>query len=258
MEEKINKDIATSFLKGLSVIEAFDHENPNMTLTEVAKKVNITRSAARRFLLSLESLGYASQNGKVFSLTPRIINLGYSYFSSLFWTDIANKYVRIIVNECKLSCAISILDGENITCIMRVNSSTILRGGVDVGGKLPAAYTATGRLFMAEMNDKELYEYISKTPLKKYTSKTIIDTKKLFEKIKSERNQSYQVVEEELENGLLSIAVPIYNSQHRILGCMSIGTFMSEDNAKYLKEYVLPLLIEKANLATEAIVLLKN
>lgn len=258
MIEKVNKDIATSFLKGLSVIEAFDHNNPEMTLTDVAKKVNITRSAARRFLISLESLGYVTQNCKLFSLTPKIINLGYSYFSSLFWTDIANKYVRIIVSECKLSCAISILDGQNITCIMRVNSSTILKGGVDVGAKLPAAYTATGRLFMAEMKDKELYEYISNAPLKKYTDKTIIDPKKLFDKIKSERNQAYQIVEEELENGLLSIAVPIYNSQHKILGCMSIGTFMSKDNAKYLKEYVLPLLIKKASLATDAIVLLKN
>jgi IclR family pca regulon transcriptional regulator len=127
LEDSRNKDIATSFLKGLGVIEAFDHENPEMTLTEVAKKVNITRSAARRFLLSLESVGYATQNGKYFSLTPKIINLGYSYFSSLFWTDIANKHVRIAVNKSNLSCAISILDGKHITCIMRVHSSKILK-----------------------------------------------------------------------------------------------------------------------------------
>ncbi len=258
LENEINKDIATTFLKGLSVIEAFDHENPSMTLTDVAKKVNITRSSARRFLLSLESLGYATQNDKLFSLTPKIINLGYSYFASLSWTDLAYKYVKMVVKECKLSCAVSILDGENITCIMRVNSSKILKGGIHVGGKLPAPYTATGRLFMAEMNDKELREYLTKTPLQRYTSKTITDPNKLFEKIKSERNQPYQVIEEELEDGLLAIAAPIYDSHHKILGCMTIGTYMSEENAKYLKEYVLPMLIDAANNATEAIVLLKH
>ena len=257
MEEQKNKDIATSFLKGLSVIEAFDHDNSEMTLTEVAKKVNITRSTARRFLLSLESLGYATQNGKFFSLTPKIINLGYSYFSSLLWTDIVNKYIKIAVNKSNLSCAVSILDGENITCIMRIHSSKILKGGVSVGGKLPAAYTGSGRLFMAEMNDIKLQKYISKLTLKQYTAKTITNEKELFEKIKSERNQGYQIIEEELEDGLLSIAVPIYNSQHKILGCMSIGTFMSRENAKYLKEEVLPMLIDQAKNSTDAITLLK-
>lgn len=258
MKNEVNKDIATTFIKGLSVIEAFDHEHPSMTLSDVAKKVDITRSSARRFLLSLESLGYATQNDKHFSLTPKVINLGYSYFASLSWTDLAYKYVKMVVQECKLSCAISILDGSNITCIMRVNSTKILKGGIHVGAKLPAIYTATGRLFMAEMSDRELYRYISQTHMKKYTAKSIIDPDILFEKIKSERNQPYQIVEEELEDGLLAIAAPIYDSHKKILGGMTIGTYMSKENAEYLKEYVLPMLIEAANNATESIVLLRH
>lgn len=258
MEEKINKNIASSFLKGLSVIEAFDYETPSMTLAEVAKKTNMTRSTARRFLISLESVGYATQNNKNFSLTPKIINIGNSYFSSLLWTKLAYKYAKLIVNECALSCDVSILDELNIICIMRVDSPKILNGGIHVGGKLPAAYTATGRLFMTKMDDDELRSYIKKLSLQKYTSKTITNPEELFNKIKSERNQPYQLIEGELENNLMSIAVPIYNSQNIMLGCMSIGTFMSHDNTKYLKEYVLPMLIKEADNATNAIALLNH
>ena len=258
MKEKINKNIASSFLKGLGVIEAFDYETPSMTLADVAKKANMTRSAARRFLISLESLGYATQNDKLFSLTPKIIRLGNSYFSSLLWTKLAYKYAKIVVNECTLSCDVSILDETNIICIMRVDSPKILKGGIHVGGKLPAAYTATGRLFMAEMEDDQLQAYISILTLQKYTNKTITDPDELFSKIKSERNQPYQIVEEELENNLMSIAVPIYNSKQKILGCMSIGTFMSDNNTKHLKKYVLPTLIKEANNATKAMALLKD
>lgn len=257
LEDKINKDIATTFLKGLSVIEAFDYENSSMTLTEVAKKVNITRSAARRFLLSLESVGYAVQNGKHFSLTPKIINLGYSYFSSLAWSDIAYKYLKTVVTECQLSCAMNILDETNIICVMRVQSPKILKGGISVGGKLPAAYTATGRLFMAAMSDEELREYISTLTLEQYTTKTITDPNELFNKIKSERNQPYQIIEEELENGLLAIATPIYDSNKKLLAGMTLGTYMSNENSQYIKEFVLPILLKASRDTTEAISLLK-
>lgn len=257
MEDKVNKDIATSFLKGLSVIESFNYENSSMTLTEVAKKVNISRSTARRFLLSLESEGYAVQDDKYFSLTPKIINLGYSYFSSLSWSEIAYKYLKTVVNESHLSCSIDIFDELNIICIMREHSSKILKGGIHVGGKLPAPYTATGRLFMAAMSDEELRKYISTLQLKRYTAKTIINPDELFNKIKSERQQSYQIVEEELENGLLAIATPIYDSNNKLLAGMTLGTYMSDENSKYLKEFVLPILLNASNKATEAIKLLK-
>ena len=257
MEDKVNKDIATSFLKGLGVIEAFDYENSRMTLTEVAKKVNISRSAARRFLLSLESEGYAVQDEKYFSLTPKIINLGYSYFSSLSWSEIAYKYLKTVVNESHLSCSIDIFDESNIICIMRVHSSKILKGGIHVGGKLPAPYTATGRLFMAEMSDEELRKYISTLNLEQYTSKTITNPDELFNKIQSERSQPYQIVEEELENGLLAIATPIYDSKNKLLAGMTLGTYMNVENMKYLKEFALPILLNASNKATEAIQLLK-
>lgn len=253
-----NKEIVTAFIKGLSVITAFDHENTSMTLSDVAKKVDITRASARRLLLTLESLGYVSQTDNLFSLTPKIIDLGYSYFASLPWTDIAYKNIKKVVEECTLSCSISILDGQNVICIMRVPATRILNEGIHVGSRLPAAYTATGRLFMAHMDEKELYDYILRLPLKKFTDKSIDNPDDLYKKILNEKKQGYQMVEEEIEDGLVSLAVPIYNRENKMIGAMNIGSHLSYKNTKMIKETVLPLLLEAAKDTTGAIKLLQQ
>lgn len=253
-----NKEIVTAFIKGLSVIKAFDHENTSMTLSDVAKKVDITRASARRLLLTLESLGYVTQNENLFSLTPKIIDLGYSYFASLPWTDLAYKNMKKVVDSCKLSCSISILDGSNVICIMRIPATRILNEGIHVGSRLPAAYTATGRLFMTHMEEKELYDYVLRLPLKKMTSKSIDNPDDLYKKLLSEKKLGYQMVEEEIEDGLVSLAVPIYNRDNKMIGAMNIGSHLSYKNTKMLKETVLPLLIEAAKETTAAIKLLQQ
>lgn len=259
MENKFdNKDIVTAFIKGLNVIKAFDSENTSMTLTDVAKKVDITRASARRLLLTLESLGYVVQDDNNFSLTPKIIELGYTYFASLPWTDLAYKNLKYVSDKCKLSCSISVLDGTNIICIMRVAATRILSEGIHVGSKLPSAYSPTGRLFMTHMKDDELYKYIQKLPLKQYTSKSIMNADELYKKLIKEKSQDYQLVEEELEDGLYAIAVPIYNRDNEIIATMNAATHLSYKNLGFLKETVLPLLQEAARETTKAIVLLKH
>lgn len=263
MSEKMDidldsKDIVTAFIKGLNVIKAFDHENTSMTLTDVAKKVDITRASARRLLLTLESQGYVTHTDGFFSLTPKIIDLGYSYFASLPWSDLAYKNMKKVVDACKLSCSVSILDATNVICIMRIPATRILNEGIHVGSRLPAAYTATGRLFMAHMDEKELYEYVLKLPLKKMTEKSITDPYKLYDKLIAEKNQGYQIVEEEIEDGLMSLAVPIYNRDNKMIGAMNIGSHLSYKNTKTLKETVLPLLLEAAKETSNAIKLLQQ
>lgn len=256
-DEIASKDLVTAFVKGLNVIKAFDYENTSMTLSDVAKKVDITRASARRLLLTLESLGYLKQHDNHFTLTPKIIDLGYSYFASLPWTDLAYKNMKTVVESCQLSCSISILDGANIICIMRIPATRILNEGIHVGTKLPASYTSTGRLFMSHMNDDELLEYVYKLPLKQHTAKSIIDPNILYKNIVMQRDQPYQIVEEELEDGLLSIAVPIYNREKKLVGAMNIGTHKSYKNSEYLKQTVLPMLSKAAKDTTDAIVLLQ-
>lgn len=253
-----NKDIVTAFIKGLNVIKAFDQEHTSMTLSDVAKKVDMTRASARRLLLTLESQGYVSQIDGFFSLSPKIIDLGYSYFASLPWSDLAYQNMKKVVDGCKLSCSISILDGTNVICIMRIPATRILNEGIHVGSRLPAAYTATGRLFMTQMEDKEMNEYISKLPLEKMTKKSILEPSKLYEKLILEKDQGYQMVEEEIEDGLVSLAVPIYNRADKMIGAMNIGSHMSYKNTKVLKESILPLLLDAAKETSTAIKLLQQ
>lgn len=255
--EHNQKDIVTAFIKGLNVIKAFDQENTRMTLTDVAKKVDITRASARRLLLTLESLGYVQQHNNFFSLSPKIIELGYSYFASLPWTDLAYKNMKKVVDACNLSCSISILDGRNIICIMRIAATRILNEGIHVGTRLPASYTSTGRIFMTHMEDKELHKYVMTLPLTKHTSKSITDPEELYKKIVDERKQNFQMVEEELEDGLLSIAVPIYNRDNKLVGAMNVGSHLSYKNSNYFRETVLPMLQKAAQETTDAIVLLQ-
>lgn len=252
-----SKDIVGALDKGLKVIKAFDSNNTQMTLSDVSKKVNITRASARRLLLTLESLGYMSQRDNLFSLTPKIIELGYSYFASLPWTDLAYKNMKQVVEASKLSCSISILDKEHIICIMRIPATRILNEGIHVGTRLPTAYTSTGRLFMAHMPDEELEEFVTTLPLKAHTKRSITDSNVLLEKIRSERNQPYQVVEEELEDGLLSMAAPIYNKNKEIIGAMNVGAHVSYKSDTVLKETVLNRLKKAAQETTEAIILLQ-
>lgn len=256
--EKDNKEIVTAFIKGLNVIKAFDQENTSMTLSDVAKKVDITRASARRLLLTLESQGYVSQIDGSFSLTPKIIDLGYSYFASLPWSDLAYKNMKKVVDACKLSCSVSILDGTNVICIMRIPATRILNEGIHVGSRLPAAYTATGRLFMTQMDEKELYEYVLKLPFKEMTKKSITDPYELYDKLKKEKDLGYQMVEEEIEDGLVSIAVPVFNRDNKMIAAMNIGCHLSYKNRKMLKGDVLPLLVEAAKETSDAIKLLQQ
>jgi IclR family pca regulon transcriptional regulator len=251
-----HKDIVISFMKGLNVIKAFNEENVQMTLSDISKKVDITRSNARRLLLTLEVLGYVKQHNNYFSLTPKVLELGYSYFASLPWTDLAYENMKNVVNKCNLSCSISILDDTHIICIMRVQSKGILNEGIHVGTRLPSAYTSTGRIFMSNMDNKKLKAYIKRLPLKKYTQKSIIDTSTLYETIIANRKNSYQLVEEELEDGLLSIAVPIYGYNNKLIAAINIGSHGSYKDISYLKETVLPILLKAGQDITKSICLL--
>lgn len=257
-EEIDNKEIVTTFIKGLNVIKAFDAESTNMTITDVAKKVDITRASARRLLLTLELLGYVIQYKGMFSLTPKIIELGYSYFASLPWSDLAYANMKRVSDKSSLSCSISVLDGKNIICIMRVAATRILSEGVHVGTRLPAAYSPTGRLFMVNMDDEELHEYVNSLPLKSYTPKSILDYDELYQKLLKEKDLGYQIVEEELEEGLYAIAVPIFNSKNEIIATMNVASHLSYKNKGFIKGTVLPELLKAAQATTDAIVLLKH
>ncbi len=256
-QPETNKDIVTAFAKGLNVIMAFDNTDVYMTVSEVAKKVNITRASARRLLLTLESMGFVKSNQNKFSLLPKVIELGYSYFASLPWSDLALKNMKQVVDKCKLTCSVSILDKEHIICILRIPAGRIMNEGIQVGTRLPTAYTSTGRLFMSHMDDEVLKDFVDELPLQPFTEKSITNPLRLYEKIRSDRHLSYSMVEEEVEEGLISIAVPIYNKDKEMIAAMNVAAHASYRNSQFLKEEVLPILQASAKETSKAIRLLQ-
>lgn len=250
VEDKKDKEILNTLINGLNVIKCFDEENQKYTLSDIAKKIDITRASARRILLTLEHEGYVVLQNNYFSLTPRVIELGYSYFSSLPWSDLAYKHMKEFVKESNLSCSLSILDENNIICILRVHAIKILTESIQVGTKLPAAYTATGRLYMCHMEDEKLKEYLSTLELVQYTEKSIANLDDLYKNIVHDRNLGYNVVKEEFEEGLISVSAPIYNMFGHIIGALNVGTYINEKNIHILYEDVIPKLQKAAKATT--------
>ncbi|MCP8463660.1 IclR family transcriptional regulator [Pseudomonas sp. ZM23] len=237
---------AQSFARGLSVILAFGPKHPKMTLSEVAKSTGLTRAGARRILLTLEFLGYVSQDGRLFSLTPKILDLGYSYLSANPLWELATPYMEEVVQQTGETCTISALEGTDIVYIMRVATHRIMSVNLSIGSRLPAWVTSMGRVLLGGVVESVRDDILSKSNIIKYTSRTITDIDTLKGVIALAKQRGYCLVSEELEEGLQSIAVPITDRSGRIIAAMNVGGQSSRTTGADLVERVLPHLQEAA------------
>ena len=244
IDKQNHQQFTASFAKGLEVIRAFDKDDSHMTLTELADKIGYNRATARRFLYTLVALGYVKKIKKQFTLTPKILELGFSYFASMSWRDFAEEQMKEVVEQIKLSCSLAILDGDHITCIARASITRIISETIHVGARLPAAYTSTGRVYMTTMPDDELKKYIDTLPLQAYTKTSIVDKDVLFRHIKANQSKSYQLVDSEIEEGLITVAVPVYNKQRQLSAAINVACHKSYKNIDYLVDTVVPKLQE--------------
>jgi IclR family pca regulon transcriptional regulator len=142
-----------SLQRGLAVIRAFDAGHPELTLSEVARLCGLTRAAARRFLLTLADLGYVRTDGRLFSLTPRVLELGYAFLSSLTLPEVAEPHLERLVAEVRESSSLSVLDGDDIVYVARVPTSRIMTVAINVGTRFPAYATSMGRVLLAALPD---------------------------------------------------------------------------------------------------------
>ena len=147
-----------SLERGLAVIRAFGAESPQLTLSEVARSTGLTRAAARRFLLTLAELGYVRTDGRHFALSPRVLELGYAYLSSLSLPEVAAPHLEALVAEVRESSSVSVLDGADVVYVARVPTSRIMRVEINVGTRFPAYATSMGRVLLAGLADGELEE----------------------------------------------------------------------------------------------------
>ncbi len=236
-------EIVQSLLKGLVVIQAFNQDRPSMTLSEVATATGYTRAAARRFLLTLVSEGYAKQTNKQFSLTAKVLNLGFSYLLTQDIWQHGKPLMQQLVEQLNESCSAAVLEGDDVVYVARVaTTKRIMSISLNVGTRLPAFATSLGRVLLAELPKVELDTFLDKSALKKHTEYTLIDKAHLMENISQVKQQGYSVVEQELELGLTSIAVPVSDSAGDVIAALSISTHVSQTDKEQLLSDILPAL----------------
>ena len=245
-ERPRSADFVQSLARGLTVIRAFDAEHRELGLSEVARISGLTRAAARRFLLTLGALGYVQvQNGR-FSLTPRVLELGYSYLSSLTLPEVAQPHMETLVARVNESSSISVLDGTDVVYVARVPTRRIMSITLSVGTRLPAYATSMGRVLLSALPDEELRERLDRMELRALSSRTITDRGQLMAALERARSQGWAAVDQELEEGLRSLAVPIRDSSGAVVAALNVSVHASRGTIASMRRDFLPLAQEAA------------
>jgi IclR family pca regulon transcriptional regulator len=228
-----------SLERGLAVICAFDADHKEMRLTEVAERTGLTRAAARRFLLTLVELGYVRLDDGRFSLRPRVLDLGQSYLSALSFREIAQPYMEALVREVNESSSISVLDDTDIVYVVRVPTTRIMSITLAVGTRLPAYATSMGRVLLAALPPAERDSRLRRIEPRKLTPHTLTTKKALRAEIEKVREQGFAMVDQELEEGLRSAAVPIVDAEGKV-AALNISVHASRAGMDELRDRFLP------------------
>lgn len=214
----------TALARGLAVMRAFGAGRPRMTLADAAKATGLTRATVRRSLLTLVELGYAENDGRYFSLTPRVLTIGYSYLSSMPLPRIAQPFLERVSETLNESCSLSILDGDEIVYVARAATRRIMSIGLSVGSRLPAFHTSMGRVLLAALPEAEMERRLPNMDRTPHTPFTRVTPEALREELARVRGQGYALMDQELELGLRSIAVPVLGPGGQVVAAMNIGT----------------------------------
>lgn len=246
MPEPRDSTFVQSLDRGLAVIRAFDAEHSRLTLSDVARRTGLTRAAARRFLLTLERIGYVRVEERFFSLRPRVLELGYAYLSGLTLADVAQPHVESLVATVEESSSVCVLDGDEIVYVVRVPTRRIMSVVIAVGTRFPAYATSMGRVLLAALPAAELDRYLARVRPQQLSPRTITDSGRLREELERVRAQGYAVVDQELEDGLRSAAAPIRDASGRVVAAVNVSVHTSRMSLERLAEQVLPPLLDTA------------
>lgn len=235
-----------SLERGIAVLQVFSRERPALTLSEVARLTGVTRATARRILLTLEKLGHVRSDGRLFSLTPRVLSLGWAYLSSLNLWEVAQPLMEELVEQTKESCSAATLDLPDIVYVARVPTRHIMSIAISVGTRLPASATSMGRVLLSDLPEDELDSFLANYPLEPLTDRTITDPDVLRKTLADVRKQGWALVDQELEVGLRSIAAPIRRADGRTVAALNCSASAPRVSVTELRQRFLPLLLHTA------------
>jgi IclR family pca regulon transcriptional regulator len=230
-----------SLARGLSVIRAFDGDHPEMTLSDIARRTGLTRATSRRFLLTLVELGYVKTDGRMFSLTARVLELGFSYLSALSLPEIAQPHLEQLAASIHESTSASVLDGTDIVYVARVPTRRIMTVRINIGTRFPAYATSMGRVLLAYFDPQELDSHLDGIDFTGLTSHTITSREALVVELDRVREQGWAMVDQELENGLRSIAAPIWHGS-TVMAAINVSTTANSHTVESIQKNLLPAL----------------
>ena len=241
-----DSDFVQSLDRGLAVIRAFGPERERLSLSEVTRATGLTRAAARRFLLTLVKLGYVRNDGREFSLRPRVLELGYAYLSGLALPEVAAPHMEELVARLHESSSISVLDGHQILYVVRVPTKRIMTVAISVGTRFPAYATSMGRVLLADLPEAELERYLAEEMFEPLTAHTVTSPARLREIVRAVAAQGYAIVDQELEEGLRAVAAPIRGAADVGTAAINVSTHASRVSLAGMRDEVLPALLETA------------
>jgi IclR family transcriptional regulator, pca regulon regulatory protein len=232
--------------RGLAVIRAFGPDRERLSLSDVARATGLTRAATRRFLLTLVKLGYVRNDGREFSLRPRVLELGYAYLSGLGMPEVAAPHLEELVARVRESSSISVLDGDHIVYVARVPTKRIMTVAISVGTRFPAYAASMGRVLLAGLSPDELDRYLAEAEFEPFTARTVTDPARLREIVREVGRQGYAIVDQELEEGLRAIAVPLHGAGDAVIAAINVSAHASRVSMAAMRSELLPALLETA------------
>ncbi|MEP6564035.1 MAG: IclR family transcriptional regulator C-terminal domain-containing protein [Mesorhizobium sp.] len=242
-DEGASRDHVGSLGRGLAVMEILARHPAGMTLTEMAEEAGLTRAGARRFLLTLAATGYATQSGRLFSLSPRLLTVARTWLGGASLWTFAAPILREVAGQFNEACNAAVLSGEDVVYVARVPGRRILSVSLDVGTRLPAHCTSMGRILLAGLAPDELQTFVAHAKIERRTPKTITERRSLAEGIAKARADGFAIVDEELELGLRSIAVPINDRTGRTAAAINVSTQSARFSVKEMEKEILPALL---------------
>jgi IclR family transcriptional regulator, pca regulon regulatory protein len=238
--QRRDADYVRSIERGLAVIAALGHPGRGLTLADVARAIGVTRASARRTLLTLERLGYLRCDERLYTLTPKLLDLGHGYRAGLALPDVARPHLQQLMEATDEFCSVSVLDGDETLCVARVAPARIMNVAMPVGTRLPAYATCVGRVLLAGLEPDQLDGYLGRVELRALTPATIASAPSLRRELDRVRRQRFAVVDQELERGLRSAAAPIRDTAGRVVAAANVGALAGRVTIDTLRRRLLP------------------
>jgi len=246
-DDRRPSEFVTALERGLNVLTALGRQPRRMTLSQVAEVTNLSRGTARRFLLTLQTLHFVNSDGKLFWLTPKVLQFSGAYLSTFGVTDAGRAVIRDLTESVGESSSMAVLDGYDVVYIARVETQRIFSSGLEVGSRLPAYCTSLGRVLLAGLSDSELDRHLLGKVFEPQSPRSIVDPALLRQKILEVRRQQYALIDGEVEVGVRSIAVPVHDQSGRTIAALNIGTSAARASLDHIRKVLLPALRDAAN-----------